>query len=406
MHYHIILTESCDSRCTYCYEKSMKEFDNGLDKRFKFDFSAPEISQVDPGKLKAFLQKDKNPVLIFYGGEPLLQIEKIKEIVDTLKDTNAKFRMQTNAKLLHLLPAKYLNKIDKILVSLDGTKERTDFNRGKGTYDLVMKNLESAKKAGYNGELIARMTISQFPDLYEQVQSLIKSGFTSIHWQLDAGFFKFDYIENNLKPKYLDSGSCNTATCFLYPKNPTNNQEDFFDDKKKFSKFVEEYNKSVSKLIEFWLADMKTSRRVLKIYPFVAIIDSLLKSEKTRLRCGAGHEGYAITTDGKIVACPIMNNIVDFEAGDLDTQPSKLKKFDISECSQCDSVDLCGGRCLYWRKAKLWPQEGDDLICRTIKFYINKLKEKMPEINELIKKGIIKKEDFEYEKYFGPEIIP
>ncbi len=51
MFWHIILTERCDSKCKYCYEKSFKEFDNELDKKFKFDFSAPESSKVDVKKL-------------------------------------------------------------------------------------------------------------------------------------------------------------------------------------------------------------------------------------------------------------------------------------------------------------------------------------------------------------------
>ena len=80
MHYHILLTELCNSNCKYCYEKSLKEFDNGLDKRFKFDFLSPAKIQIDINKLKIFLSKDKNPVLIFYGGEPLLEIDKIKEM--------------------------------------------------------------------------------------------------------------------------------------------------------------------------------------------------------------------------------------------------------------------------------------------------------------------------------------
>ena len=114
MHYHIILTEKCNSECKYCYEKSMKEFDNKLKEKFKFDYSGPEKSEVDIQKLKRFLEKDKEPVLIFYGGEPLLEIEKIKEIIDNI---DCKFRMQTNGKLLDKLPIEYLNKIDKILVS-------------------------------------------------------------------------------------------------------------------------------------------------------------------------------------------------------------------------------------------------------------------------------------------------
>ena len=281
------------------------------------------------------------------------------------------FRMQTNAKLLHLLPKEYVNRIDKILISLDGTEERTDYNRGEGTYKQVMKNIELIKKNGYKGELVARMTISQeFPDIYEQVVSLIDAGFTSVHWQIDAGFFKFDF------------------------------------NKKEFEKFTKEYNKSTSKLIKYWIDQMKKGT-VLKIYPFLAIIESLLKEEPTLLRCGAGYAGYAISTDGKVVACPIMNCIEDFKAGDLDSDPNKLKKFSVGgRCISCSYKDLCGGRCMYWNKAELWPKEGDDLICNTIKHLINELKAKLPEIQTLIKNKTISKKNFEYEKYFGPEIIP
>lgn len=366
MHYHLLLTELCNSKCRYCYEKSLKEFDNQLDKKFKFDFKSPSKTQINVRNLKKFLSKDKNPVLVFYGGEPLLEIEKIKEIIDNI---NIPLRMQTNGKLLHELPSEYLNKIDKLLVSLDGTEERTDYNRGKGTYRQVINNIQLTKTNGYCGEIVARMTIETFSDICEQVQHLVKIGFTSIHWQLDAGFYKFDF------------------------------------NKESFEKFAREYNKSISKLAEFWINEMEKGK-VLKLYPFMAIIDSLLKNEKTKLRCGAGYAGYAITTNGKVMACPIMNCVEDFKAGTLETPPKELIKFSIDECNGCEEKDLCGGRCMYWRKAKLWPKEGDDLICQTVKHLIKELKSKLPKIKSLIEKDKIKQSDFDYEKYFGPEIIP
>ncbi len=368
MHYHILLTETCNSECRYCYKKSMQEFENELDKKFNFDFTSPENLEINIEKLKQFLEKDKKAVLIFYGGEPLLQIEKIKEIIDKI---NVPFRMQTNGLLLDNLESKYLNKIDKILISIDGSKERTDFNRGNGTYDKIIKNINFMKKNNYKGELIARMTLSEFPDVYEQIINLISLNiFDSFHWQLDAGFFKFDF-----------------------------NQE-------KFSKFIKDYNESISKLINFWINEMKKGN-LIKIYPFIAVIDSILKNEPAKLRCGAGHSGYAITTNGKIVACPIMNCIKDFEAGNLDSKPEDLKEFEISgNCLSCNTKDLCGGRCLYWNKANLWPKQGNELICNTIKHLIKELKSHISEIHNLIHKGIIKEADFSYEKYFGPEIIP
>ncbi len=61
MHYHIVLTEKCNLQCRYCYGKSMEEFDNGLEEKFKFDFSDPCVSQVEVAKLKEFIDKDPKP---------------------------------------------------------------------------------------------------------------------------------------------------------------------------------------------------------------------------------------------------------------------------------------------------------------------------------------------------------
>jgi len=346
----------------------MNDFDADIEKKITLDLSAPESSEIDVGSLKKFINKDINPVIIFYGGEPLLEINKITKIIDNIE---VPYRMQTNGKLLDKLPIKYLNKIGKILVSIDGEKERTDSNRGQGTYNLVMKNISLIKGKGYSGDIIARMTLGiESPDIFEQVLHLIDSGFSSIHWQIDAGFYAHDY------------------------------------DKEKFNSFVKEYNSSITKLIDLWMQQIK-HKKVLKLYPFIGIVDSLLKGEKALLRCGAGHSGYAIRTDGKLTACPIMTWIEDFISGNLDSDPKEIKKFPIVEsCNNCEIKDICGGRCLYWNYLKLWPEEGNELICKTIKHLVTELNSKIPEIKELIKKGVISKKDLEYEKYFGPEIIP
>jgi putative peptide-modifying radical SAM enzyme len=346
----------------------MNDFDTNIEQKVNLDLSAPESSEIDVNDLKKFIGKDNNPVIIFYGGEPLLQINKLKEIMDSI---DVPYRMQTNGKLLDRIPMNCLNRIDKILVSIDGDKEKTDYNRGRGTYTLIMKNISLIKEKGYKGEIIARMTLSEeSPDIYEQVLHLINIGFSSIHWQIDAGFYAYDY------------------------------------DKGKFSLFVNEYNASITKLIDYWVGEMN-NKKVLKFYPFVGIVNSLLKEEKTLLRCGAGHSGYAIRTDGKLMACPIMTWIGDFVAGDLESNPKDLKQFVMVErCNNCEIKYICGGRCLYWNYLTLWPDEGNQLICKTIEHLVNELKNRLPVIKDLIQKGQISYNDFEYEKYFGPEIIP
>lgn len=369
-YFHIILTERCNSECRYCYKKSMEEFDDELNKKFKFDYSVPVESQVKISELKQFLEKDKNPKIIFYGGEPLTNIKKLKEIMENI---DAEFYMQTNGKLLDKLPAKYMNKFRKILVSIDGDKERTDFNKGEGTYDLILKNIKLIRKKGFKGEIVARMTISftdGFTDLTKQVKHLFKIDFDSVHWQLDAGFYKSDFNE------------------------------------KIFSEFVEKYNKEVSLLINYWVSEMKKGK-VWKIYPFLGIFQSIYRGEKTKLRCGSGHSNYTITTNEKLVCCPIMNSITDFYVGDLKSNPQNLKQISVIEpCTSCNYLDLCGGRCLYSNHAKLWPKSGEKLICQTVKHLIDELKKQTSKIKELIDKKIISKDNLEYEKYFGPEIIP
>jgi len=341
----------------------MQEFENGLDEKWDYD-EVPVNSEVKIEELKKFLKP--SDTLIFYGGEPLLKIEKIKEIIDNV---DCRFCMQTNGKLLDKLPTEYLLKLDKMLVSIDGTKERTDFNKGAGTYDLVVKNLKDVRERGFKGEIVARMTVSGFPDVNEQARHLLSLGFfDSIHWQIDAGFYKNDF------------------------------------DYEIFKEFAFKCNKSVSKLIDFWLEEMRKGN-VLKIYPFLGIFESLYHGKKTKLRCGSGHANFTITTSGKLSACPIMNSVKDFYCGDITT--GLKKEISVGEpCLSCTAYGICGGRCLYSNQAKLWPKEGEKLVCETVKHLIKEIERVLPSTKELLEKDVIKKEDFEYEKYFGPEIIP
>lgn len=382
MHYHIVLTEKCNSRCKYCYEKSMKEFDNSLSKKWEFDYNVPSESQVEAKKIAEFLEAGDS--LIFYGGEPLINFEKMKEIIDFIESSDKEgkidFQMQTNGKILDSVPSEHINKISKMLVSIDGNKERTDFNRGPGTYDKVIENIKKIRENGYKGEVVARMTLSfdtsPSYDIYEQVIHLIKlidkGIFDSVHWQIDAGFYEFDF-----------------------------NYE-------KFKDFIEKYNKSITKLVDFWVENIKQGR-VYKIYPFLGIFESLYYGKPSKLRCGSGYANYTINTNGKISPCPIMNNVKSFYCGDLDSKikGERLKEFHPGgECKNCKYLWVCGGRCLYENYSRLWPKEGRELICQSIVNLIESIKKRITDIKECIIGGIVKESDFSYEKYFGPEIIP
>ncbi|MBT4376801.1 TIGR04084 family radical SAM/SPASM domain-containing protein, partial [archaeon] len=348
MHYHIILTEVCNLKCKYCYEKSMKEFENGLEEKWDYDQETPFDSEVSVGRLRKLLKP--TDTLIFYGGEPLVRIEKMKEIMDNV---DCHFMIQTNGIFLNKVPFDYIERLDKMLVSIDGTRSRDMENKGPLHYDKVVENVRMLREKGYAGEIVARMVISK-PDVYEQVQAILDLGlFDSVHWQIDAGFYKNDF------------------------------------DLEKFSKFVGEYNASIDRLLDWWFLELENKNRIM-LYPFVGILNRIKGWDKeTRLPCGAGFSNFTINTKGDLSACPIMNSVSNFYCGSVEKGIDVERR--VPGCENCSYKNICGGRCLYWREAKLWPKEGDDLICKTIKHLIEGIRKRSEGLE-------LREEDFEYEK--------
>lgn len=371
MNYYVWVTSECNLKCKYCYGKCCEDtFVEGLDP--DFDYNIPVKVSYKIQNLKSFIEKDNNPVVSFYGGEPTLDLGKIKEIMGNVK---ARFMIQTNGLLLNDLPKEYRNRFDTILISIDGDKNLTDYYRGKGVYDKVIAVCKKLKEDSFKGELIARMAVMENTDIFKAVTHLIDNkdfSFSSVHWQLDAMFWNNDYS------------------------------------KRKFKEWAEKnYNPSLKKLIKFWIDEMEKGK-VIRIYPLIAVTDSLLKNEPAKLRCGSGHALYGILTDGNIAPCPIMSGMKKYYLGNIkDTIPNKLKEVSVGKpCINCNEYKWCGGRCLYSNITTPWKEEGYDKVCSTVKFLIKELQDNLPRIKHLIKNKKISVEDFSYEKYNGCEIIP
>jgi sulfatase maturation enzyme AslB (radical SAM superfamily) len=85
-----------------------------------------------------------------------------------------------------------------------------------------------------------------------------------------------------------------------------------------------------------------------------------------------------------------------------------LKQIFVNEkpCIQCSILGVCGGRCLYTNITKRWSDEAYSKVCYTIEQLIETVKAEVPRIQQLIERGKIRLEDFDYLKYNGCEIIP
>ena len=199
MFFHVVLTTECNLQCRYCFGETLEDFDEDFS-CFAVDYSLPKKAKYNALALAELCRKDPDCVLTFYGGEPLLSISEMMAIMDTVKPKH--FMVQTNGLLLNRLEPEYVNRVHTILVSLDGDETLTDFYRGKSTFRKVIDNLKLIVKNGFRGELIARMTVMEETDIHKQVKWLLDNdefAFSSVHWQLNAGFWGNDYKRRDFK---------------------------------------------------------------------------------------------------------------------------------------------------------------------------------------------------------------
>jgi uncharacterized protein len=375
MFFHVILTSECNLQCRYCFGESLDDFDEDFGD-IEVDYELPSKVNYDLDLLERFCRKDPDCVLTFYGGEPLLQVNELKQVMDKVEPKH--FMIQTNGLLLDRVEPKYVNRFHTMLVSIDGQEALTDYYRGKGTFRKVINNLKLIMQNGFRGELIARMTVMEQTDIKKQVQWLLDNdefSFSSVHWQLNAGFWGNDYQRRNFEQW-----------------TKTN------------------YFPGLKQLAHFWVDQMQEKDVVLKLYPLLGIAYSLLHDEKNcLLRCGGGWINYAIQTDGYIIPCPTMWGMKKYYLGHVsDANPLELKQLFVSEkpCVGCSILNVCGGRCLYANITKRWSDDAYSKVCRTVEELVEAVKVEVPRIQQLIKSEKIGIEDFDFLKYNGCEIIP
>ncbi len=156
----ILATENCNFRCVYCYEK----FENNL------------ISEDVINSILKFISKEikrrklQKIDIVWFGGEPLLAINRIKlfsqRLTELIKNKNIIYtgHMSTNGYLLKEKTANILiNKfnIKNFQITVDGPKEIHDKYRplknGKGTYDIIIKNLKTLRDSNLKFHIFIRI---------------------------------------------------------------------------------------------------------------------------------------------------------------------------------------------------------------------------------------------------------
>lgn len=358
MHFLIYPTERCNLQCRYCDttpEKACQVKDR----------------QYDTKALLDFLRQDPKPGVTFYGGEPTLDVDFIMEVMDGIKLNYTS--MVTNTFFLDKLPVSYIKRMDMVSMSIDGTEETTDLNRGSGVHDMVIRRAKWLKEGiDFTGLTTARMTVALDTNIEKEVKYLTDTGlFDLVHWQLDV--------------------------FHQYSLDKTEEYERWFD---------RVYNPGISRLVEWWAGAIIKSGKVPRLVPFIGIMYDLLTGRKeSNIRCGAGSNFWIINTRGEVYVCPVLRDLDEFKVSDISKPISDIKPQFLlrSPCTGCDIFRVCGGRCIvsnhYARDKPIFK-----MVCQTVRHLILELQKVRPEIEAKIRAGWLDVEDFN--DFFEHEVIP
>ena len=158
----LLMSESCNLNCSYCFEKSKKNVKMTEEVAIKaLDFLYNnEIKNRENG-----FSSDSVGITLF-GGEPFLNWDVSKILLDYIKTKNKEIAINvgiiTNGTIINQEIVDYLNDYSKshnisIQISVDGLKETHDFYRvyhdGKGSFDVIEKNIQMFKKIFGEDEL-------------------------------------------------------------------------------------------------------------------------------------------------------------------------------------------------------------------------------------------------------------
>jgi uncharacterized protein len=154
----LMLTEDCNQCCDYCFVEG-KNPSNPMN----WETAKKAVDFL-------FERSRKKPDLkiLFFGGEPMLEFELIKEIVLYVEEKRAEsgqnisFDMTTNGTLFDEDRASFLSEHGvKYLISIDGDRETHDLHRpttdGESSYLRIIRGLPFFKR--YQPWLGARMTV-------------------------------------------------------------------------------------------------------------------------------------------------------------------------------------------------------------------------------------------------------
>lgn len=179
------VAHTCNLNCEYCFASQGKYHGDRALMSFEVAKQAIDFLIENSGSRK-------NLEVDFFGGEPLMNFEVVKEItaycrsIEKEKGKNFRFTLTTNGVLLDDEVIDFANReCHNVVLSLDGRKEVHDRLRktvnGKGSYDVIVPKFQHfVEKRGNKGYYIRGTFTHNNTDFTNDIFHMADLGFTEL----------------------------------------------------------------------------------------------------------------------------------------------------------------------------------------------------------------------------------
>ena len=315
------IAHDCNLACRYCFAEE------GEYKGRRALMSA-EVGKKALDFLVENSGNRRNLEVDFFGGEPLMNFDVVKEIVAygrSLEETHDKkfrFTLTTNGVLLNDDIMEFANKeMDNVVLSLDGRKEVNDkmrpFRNGKGSYDLIVPKFQKLAESRNQEKYYIRGTFTRNNlDFSNDVLHFADLGFEQISIEPVVGEDTDPYAIR----------------------------------KEDLPKIFEEYDKLAKIMVE-----RERSGRGFTFFHFMIDLEGGPCVSKRLSGCGSGTEYLAVTPWGDLYPCHQFVGQEEFLMGNVDEGVKRpeiaddfrsCNVYSKEKCKNCFAKFYCSGGCM------------------------------------------------------------
>ncbi len=337
------VSHDCNLRCRYCFAGQGSY--GGANKIMSLEVAKAAIDfLVEKSVGRRNLEVD------FFGGEPLMNFQVVKETVAYARSLEEKygkhfrFTTTTNGILLDEEKAEFLNReMNNVVLSLDGRREVNDAMRpnagGKGSYDTIVPRYQKFVAQRGDKDYYVRGTFTRENlDFTEDVLHMAELGFDQV----------------SVEPVVSD------------PKLPFSITEE------DVPRVCEEYDRLALEVL-----DRKRKGKGFNFFHFMLDLDQGPCAIKRLRGCGCGNEYAAVDPDGNVFPCHQFVGKPEWKMGSVLTGEYDLEQkarfaranvYSKDKCRTCWAKFYCSGGC----NANNQEYEGDILRAHTLSCELEK----------------------------------